>query len=89
MRRARLRDARTQSRNIGQVNVLKMRGEVLAGQLLRQTGTGLVVDIEEDHCRCLTCEVARDRSSDPRCTTGDQNDLAREIRINSRHDCFP
>ena len=75
MRRARLRDACTQSRNIGQVNVLKMRGEVLAGQLLRQTGTGLVVDIEEDHCRCLTCEVARDRCADPRLTAGNQTDL--------------
>jgi hypothetical protein len=31
------------SRNIGQVNVLKMRGEPLAGQLPGQTDAGLVV----------------------------------------------
>jgi hypothetical protein len=35
MRRARLRDARTQSRNIGHVDMLKVRGEPLAGQLPR------------------------------------------------------
>ena len=42
VRRARLRDARAQGRDIGQVNVLKMSGEPLAGQLPRQTDAGLV-----------------------------------------------
>ena len=71
-------------RFVGQVDVQKICGEALAGELERETCAGLIVDIEEDDGRFLPREVAHDRSADSCRTARDQNDLASQQRPDKR-----
>ena len=89
VRLARLGDAGAQRRDIGEIDVQKVRAETLALELAREARTFLDLDIEEHDDGFLLREAPHDRFADARCAAGDQNDLPGEIRIDGGHEFLP
>ncbi|MGY4374531.1 hypothetical protein ACVWZ3_002170 [Bradyrhizobium sp. i1.3.6] len=82
---ARLGDAGAQRGDVSQVDALEMRSQTLIRQLACEAFALVGLDVEEHDIGFLLREAPHDRSPNPRCATGDENDLAGKVGINGGH----